>query len=46
VTAVYSGDANNQTSTSATLNQTVNPGTGLKSSLNPSVVNQPVTFTA
>ena len=52
ITAVYSGDVNNLTSTSAVLNQVVNaPGaaattTTISSSLNPSLVGQSVTFTA
>jgi len=49
ITAVYSGDSNNTTSTSAPLAQTVNQAattTSLTSSLNPSQVGQAVTFTA
>ena len=52
ITAVYSGDANNLTSTSSILNQVVNapaPGattTSLSSSVNPSLLGQSVTFTA
>ena len=49
LTAVYSGDANFTTSTSAVLTQTVKQDgttTSLKSSANPSVFGQPVTFTA
>jgi len=52
ITAVYGGDANNLTSTSALLNQVVNaPGaaattTTISSSLNPSLLGQAVTFTA
>jgi hypothetical protein len=52
ITAVYSGDANNLTSTSPVVNQVVNavgPGattTALVSSPNPSLVGQTVTFTA
>jgi phospholipase C len=49
ITAVYSGNSNNQTSTSASLSQTVNQAvtsTALGSSLNPSYVNQSITFTA
>ena len=49
IMATYNGDSNNQGSSSATLNQTVNPATtstALASSLNPSWVNQSVTFTA
>ena len=49
ITAVYSGDTNFNTSTSAVLTQTVNKGnttTGLASSVNPSVTGQSVTFTA
>ena len=50
VTAVYAGDAGNQSSTSATLTQNVNAGaattTTLASSLNPSNAGQTVTFTA
>ncbi len=48
ITATYSGDANNNTAT-ATLVQTVNSTPSsitLASSLNPSTVNQSVTFTA
>lgn len=52
MTAVYSGDANNQTSTSPVLSQVVNAGgavataTSISSSINPSLVGQAVTFTA
>lgn len=49
ITATYSGDSNNQTSTSASLSQLVNQAvtsTSLASSLNPALVNQPVTFAA
>jgi hypothetical protein len=49
ITAVYGGSANFSTSISALLNLTVNPvstATTLASSLNPSVFNQNVTFTA
>jgi hypothetical protein len=49
ITAVYSGDGNNTTSTSTALTQTVNKtatGTSLSSSLNPSLSAQSVTFTA
>jgi Bacterial Ig-like domain (group 3) len=49
ITAVYSGDANNTTSTSAPLTQNVNKtatSTSLLSSLNPSLSGQSVTFTA
>jgi hypothetical protein len=49
VTAVYAGDGNFNTSTSSTVNQTVNKagaGTVLASSANPSVSGQSVTFTA
>jgi len=52
ITAVYSGDANNATSTSPVVNQVVNPlpagstTTALSSSLNPSTSGQSVTFTA
>lgn len=52
ITAVYSGDVNNATSTSPLVNQVVNaapPGattTAVISSLNPSVFGQSVTFTA
>ena len=47
ITAVYGGDAGNTGSTSAALSQGVKLITGLSlvSSLNPSVVGQPVTFT-
>jgi hypothetical protein len=47
ITAVYSGDANDAGSTSATLSQSVKAITGLSlvSSLNPAVVGQSVTFT-
>src|SRR3989441_996209 len=49
ITAVYNGDANFLTSTSAPLTQTVNKGdtsTALVSSVNPSVAGQNVTYTA
>jgi hypothetical protein len=49
ITAVYSGDSNFTTSTSAALTQTVNQDgstTAIVSSVNPSVYGQPVTFTA
>ncbi|WP_342728508.1 Ig-like domain repeat protein [Bradyrhizobium sp. B097] len=49
ITAVYGGDVNNTTSTSAELTQTVNKAatsTSLVSSLNPSTPGQSVTFTA
>jgi len=49
LTAVYAGDANNTTSTSAAVAQTVNiktTTTALTSSLNPSIVGQAVTLTA
>jgi large repetitive protein len=49
ITAVYSGDPDYFTSTSAVLTQTVNPGatsTSLASSANPSVPGQSVTITA
>ena len=52
ITAVYSGDANNATSTSPLVSQVVNPlpagstTTALSSSLNPSTSGQSVTFTA
>jgi len=52
ITAVYSGDANNATSTSPVVTQVVNPlpagstTTALSSSLNPSTLGQSVTFTA
>ncbi|WP_424630519.1 Ig-like domain repeat protein [Bradyrhizobium sp. SYSU BS000235] len=49
ITAVYSGDTNNATSTSSALTQNVNgaaSSTGLTSSLNPSALGQSVTFTA
>ena len=52
ITAVYSGDVDDTSSTSTPLSQVVNaaaPGvtaTSLVSSLNPSTVGQPVTFTA
>lgn len=52
ITAVYSGDAKNSTSTSPALNQVVNAieaaatTTTLVSSLNPSLFGQSVTFTA
>ena len=52
MTAVYSGDVDDLTSTSPALNQVVNPivlpptTTSLVSSVNPSLVGQAVTFTA
>jgi LPXTG-site transpeptidase (sortase) family protein len=49
ITAIYSGDANFLTSTSAALTQTIGQDattTALSSSANPSVVGQVVTFTA
>lgn len=49
ITAVYDGDSNFTTSTSAVLTQTVNrtgSTTAVSSSLNPSSTGQPVTFTA
>lgn len=48
ITAVYAGDTNFATSTSAVFNQVVNSNssTVLSSSLNPSVYGQSVTFTA
>jgi hypothetical protein len=49
ITAFYSGDGNYSNTTSAALNQTVNPAsttTTLKSSVNPSVFGQTVKFTA
>lgn len=49
ITAIYNGDSNNATSTSAVLIQTVNKATTtttLTSSLNPSSFGQSVTFTA
>ena len=49
ITAVYNGDANNLTSTSSTLSQTVgkdSTSTTLGTSVNPSVFGQNVTFTA
>ena len=52
ITAVYSGDAGNATSTSPIVNQVVNPAaagvttTALTSSQNPSTLGQSVTFTA
>jgi hypothetical protein len=49
ITAVYSGDNNNLTSTSAVLNQTVTrvpTSTVVSSSLNPSFIGDSVTFTA
>jgi hypothetical protein len=48
ITAVYSGDANFSGSTSAPLNQVVNPGvttTSLSAGMNPGTVGYPVTFT-
>ena len=49
ITAVYSGDGNDASSTSAALSQTVNKivsSVALASSVNPSTFGQPVTFTA
>jgi len=49
ISAIYSGDANFNTSTSPNLTQIVNMGnttTALTSSANPSVVGQNVTYTA
>jgi RHS repeat-associated protein len=49
ITVVYSGDANNGVSTSSALSQVVNKGatsTVVSSNLNPSMINQTVTFTA
>lgn len=52
ITAVYSGDVDDLTSTSPVVNQVVNPAgpgatsTSIGSSLNPSLVGQSVTFTA
>ncbi|HEX4794926.1 MAG TPA: Ig-like domain repeat protein [Humisphaera sp.] len=49
ITAVYNGDANDNGSTTAPLTQNVNPNatsTTVSSSVNPSVLNQAVTFTA
>jgi hypothetical protein len=49
VTAIYNGDSNCQTSTSNSVQQSVNQagaGTTLTSSVNPSAPGQPVTFTA
>jgi len=48
ITAHYNGDANNSASTSATLNQTITEPTTttLRTSRNPSIVGQPITFTA
>jgi hypothetical protein len=49
ITAIYSGDPDFLGSTSALLQQTINPGstsTSLASSVNPSVTGQAVTFTA
>jgi hypothetical protein len=51
ITAVYSGDSNNQAGTSPALKQVVNTlpaatTTGLANSSTPSFINQPVTFTA
>lgn len=49
IAAVYSGDSNNQASTSASLSQVVNQAatsTALVLSPNPSFINQSVTFTA
>ena len=49
ITAAYSGDASNSSSTSTTLTQTVNKATAatsLSSSVNPSAVGAGVTFTA
>jgi hypothetical protein len=49
LTAVYAGDANNASSTSAVLNQVIQQATSsatLSSSANPSTLGQEVTFTA
>lgn len=49
ITVSYGGDTNNSAATSAPLAQVVNkptPTVTITSSLNPSIVNQPVTFTA
>src|ERR1019366_1321022 len=49
ITAVYSGDANNVTSTSSAVSQVVNKAassTAVTSSLNPSITGQAVIFTA
>ena len=49
LTAVYQGDVNNRTSRSAQLDQIVEPTSSsatIRSSLNPSIPGQPVTFTA
>jgi hypothetical protein len=49
ITVSYGGDSNNSPATSVPLTQIVNktaPTVAVTSSLNPSVVNQPVTFTA
>jgi hypothetical protein len=49
ITAVYSGDSNNLTSTSTVLNQTVTrvpTSTAVSSSLNPAFIGDSVTFTA
>jgi len=52
ITVVYSGDSNYAASTSTVLTQTVNSAkttatqTAVMSSLNPSIIGQPVTFTA
>ena len=49
ITAVYSGDSSFAPATSKTLTEVVSPDTAsvaLESSVNPSVVGQPVTFTA
>jgi len=48
ITAVYGGDANDTTSTSSALTQVVLKATttSLRSSLNPSIISQSVTFTA
>jgi len=48
ITAVYSGDASNATSTSAVLSQVVkqSPGLGFSSSLNPSIIGQTINFNA
>jgi len=49
ITVSYGGDTNNSAATSAPLNQVVNkptPTVTITSSLNPSIINQAVTFTA
>ena len=46
LTATYNGDTNNQTSTSGSYSETVNPGVVLQTSENTAVFGQPVTLTA